>query len=1162
MVTVDASLELPPTPADLVGVAVAAWREPVIIETYLPEPPDRYPAYLDNRVYQGSSGRVYPLPFHDRIAQQPAPHRWDAVHIENPWLRLMILPELGGRIHLAYDKTTGRDLFYRNPVIKPALVGLAGPWLAGGIEFNWPQHHRPATFLPTLSTIEYEADGAVTVWCSDHDPFARMKGMHGVRLRPDRAVIELRVRLYNRSEQTQTFLWWANVAAKVDADYQSFFPDDVHVVADHAKRAVTTFPAADGPYYGVDYPSRRGLTTQPGSDRSVPGDRIDWYRNIPVPTSYMCLDSRGDFFGGYDHRAGAGFVHWADHHYAVGKKQWTWGNAPFGDAWGANLADDGSAYIELMAGVFTDNQPDFSFLAPGETKAFSQFWYPLNDTGPVHAATLDAAVRVTVERGATTTARVVVQATRSLAGAELLLTADGHGSLGHHVLDLEPAVGRSVTFGLPDPAAAGSLRLEVRHDGHALVTWSTPVAAAETASHPASEPAAPASIATAEELHLTGVHLQQYRHATRSPEPYWYEALRRDPEHVGAHTALAARRYDQGRFAAAEQHLRAAVRRLTALNPNPADAEPHYRLGLVLIRLGRDDAAYDALAKASWVRAWRPQATFQLARIDARNGRDHEALHRIEDTLSVEPEHLQAQNLRTVLLRRLGRTDDGQRQLEATLRLDPLDAWALTLTAVSHPVPDALDAQTLIDVALEDAAVGEIARALTLLDLAVDRDADRALGQPACAVTARYHRAALLDRTGDAEGAAAARAEARRLPNDWNFPGRLDDALALTAAIEAEAGDARAHGLLGHWLYARERREDALTAWQRSAELDAGDPVVWRNIAVAAFNLHGDAGAAADAYDRALRLAPDHARLHYERDQLAKRSGEPVRTRLDRLRANLGAVGRRDDLSVEYAALLIADHRPHEALDVLAARHFQPWEGGEGLVLRAWERAQLALARRALEAGDTTATLAHAEAAIDTPAHLGECRHELANPAELMLVLGDALQLAGRSEQAAKAWRRAADAVGDFQGMAPQPYSENTAYSVIACRRLARHDRAEHLITGLAEHTDTLARTPATIDYFATSLPSLLLFTDDPQRHRDAQVELLRAQLAYLTGGPSQARERADRLLAADPAHEAGLDLRAWLTHQPDAASGVSSPGPSAVLPAALSRSRSSRSVS
>ena len=196
--------------------------------------------FLETRVYQGSSGRVYPLPFVDRIAETAIEQSWEAVHVENPYLRLMVLPQIGGRIHVGLDKTNGYDFFYRQNVIKPALVGLAGPWISGGVEFNWPQHHRPATFMPVETEIERHPDGSVTVWCSDHDPMQRMKGMHGVCLYPDRAIVELKVRLYNRTPYQQTFLWWANVAVRVHDDYQAFFPPDVTFVADHAKRAVSS----------------------------------------------------------------------------------------------------------------------------------------------------------------------------------------------------------------------------------------------------------------------------------------------------------------------------------------------------------------------------------------------------------------------------------------------------------------------------------------------------------------------------------------------------------------------------------------------------------------------------------------------------------------------------------------------------------------------------------------------------------------------------------------------------------------------------------------------------------------------------------------------------------------------------------------------------------
>ncbi|MFE7408572.1 DUF5107 domain-containing protein, partial [Isoptericola sp. NPDC057559] len=730
----ESRIVLPPAPGGLAGHPVRGWREPVSIDTYDIGEPDRYPAYLDQRVYQGSSGAVYPMPFVDHVERTKAPRDWDAVHLENAYVRLMVLPELGGRIHVGLDRTRGYDFFYRNDVIKPALVGLLGPWVSGGVELNWPQHHRPATYLPTESWIEEEPDGAVTVWCSDHDPFARMQGMHGVRLRPDSALVELRVRLVNRTDDVQTFLWWANVAAAVHDDYQAFFPTDVTVVADHAKRAVTTFPAASGRYYGVDYPSRR-------TAERPDGDRLDRYRNIPVPTSYMCLGSQDDFFGGYDHAARAGFVHWADHRIAPGKKMWTWGDAPFGRAWDRHLTDTNGPYVELMAGVFTDNQPDFAFLRPGETTAFSQYWYPIQDVGPVHQATREAAVRLDVgldvghgigqgPAGGPAAVRVGVAVTSPRPGARVVLRA-GDAVLLDERADVAP--GSPLVRELAGPAGVdpAAYELVVEHGGTALVTWRPRPAAdpGAAAVEPASEPPAPADLASADELYVTGLHLEQYRHATRSPEPYWLEALRRDPGDARCATALAARRARAGRLEEAERLLRTATARLTTRNPNPRDGEAHYRLGLVLARQGRTAAAREALGTASWDQAWRDAAAVATVRLDLAEGRDAAAGEQLEGLLRRSPEHVQARNLATVRALRAGDADAARDLLRGTLAVDPLDAWARDLaaragldagptgttgtTGTIGPTPDPTVA---LDVALEHASAGETAAAVDLLE--------------------------------------------------------------------------------------------------------------------------------------------------------------------------------------------------------------------------------------------------------------------------------------------------------------------------------------------------------------------------------------------------------------------------------------------------------------
>ncbi len=522
-------LELPSAPTRQTG-PVKAWAEPVVISTYHPLPPDKNPMFLEKRVYQGSSGKVYPLPFTDRITTEAQEHSWQALHIENEFVRVMVLPEIGGRIQVGLDKTNNYDFFYRQNVIKPALVGLAGPWISGGVEFNWPQHHRPATFMPVNAEIEEHVDGSRTIWCSDHDPMNRLKGMHGVCLHPGKSYIELKVRLYNRTPLAQTFLWWANIATRVHELYQSFFPPDVHYVADHAKRAMSRFPLCDGYYYGVDYGerARSGIPQEELPPAFVPSgtyppNDLGWYANIPVPTSYMAMGSNEDFHGGYDHARNAGVVLLANHHIAPGKKQWTWGNHPFGYAWDRNLTDEDGPYIELMAGVYTDNQPDFSFLAPGETKTFSQFWYPIRDIGAVQKANLDAALSLQVSEG---NVRVGVCVTSAVHSAKIRLHSKDV-IIAEWVRDLSPETSFVETAGPGPGLQASDLAITIEADnGKTLLRYALEPLKEQAVPPPATEPPLPQNITSADELYVTGLHLEQYRHATRYPEAYWQEALK------------------------------------------------------------------------------------------------------------------------------------------------------------------------------------------------------------------------------------------------------------------------------------------------------------------------------------------------------------------------------------------------------------------------------------------------------------------------------------------------------------------------------------------------------------------------------------------------------------------------------------------------------------
>lgn len=921
--------------------AAVAWSEPLQIRTYEAGEPSIHPLYLDQRVYQGSSGKVYPIPFTEHIADEPVMRAWQAIHLENEYLRLVVLPELGGRIHIGVDKTTGYDFFYRNNVIKPALVGLAGPWISGGVEFNWPQHHRPGTYLPVETSIESADDGSVTVWCHDHDPFTRMSAQHGIRLRPGSAVVELVVRLHNRTSERQSFLWWANVAARVHDDYQSFFPEDVRYVADHARRALTAFPRADRPYYGVDYPALAA--------EHEGADRIDFYRNIPVPTSYMIVDSQQDFFGGYDHAAGAGFVHWAERRHAPGKKQWTWGDAPFGHAWDAQLTDADGPYVELMAGVYTDNQPDFAWLLPGETKVFSQYWYPIPGIGAAHQATPDAAVHV--GRESTVSARFAV--TSPHVGAVLRIR-DGERVIAERTADLVPGEPQTLDS---DAAPTPDLSVELLDaDGRLLVRWE-PSDAPDEEPWVAEEPPGPDDIDSVEELYLTGLHLAQNRHPTRSPLPYWRAALRIDPGDARTHLALADRAFRAGRFEGALEHARAAIARLTRRNANPTDTEAYYLAGLALARLGREDEAQRMFGKAGWDGSWAAPAGVELVRSLLRTGRVRAAL-RVLDQLDATVGHdTRRTALRVLAVRAHGDAAEAGAIARRALAVDPLDATLRVLAG--RDLDD--DAGLLLDVALDLALAGAGDDALPLLDAAVAAPVRRSGNvRP----VADYVAAAILDDRGDRAGAARHRARARAADQRWAFPFGLDALQALERAIAADPSDGVALSLLGMLLYAHGRRRDAAAAWNRAIESGHRDAVLLRNAGLAAYNVEHDADRAWALYAEAVELAPHDARIRYEQDQLAARLGHDASRRLAALRPVEELVLTRDDFTIEYARLLVAEGGAARAHRILLTRPFRPWEGGEGQAIATWD---LTLDALGMPRTDPPASLGEARAAYVPP---------------------------------------------------------------------------------------------------------------------------------------------------------------------------------------------------
>ena len=1075
--------------------AVKVWAEPTVIPTYGVGQPDKNPMFLEKRVYQGSSGRVYPYPVIDKILDEKHDQTYNAVYLENDYLKVMILPELGGRIQRAYDKTNGYDFVYYNHVIKPALVGLTGPWISGGIEFNWPQHHRPTTYSPTDYVLLNNPDGSCTVKVSEVDQMYGTKGMTCFTLYPDKAYIEIKGQLYNRTNLPQTFLWWANPAVPVNDYTQSIFPPDVNAVFDHGKRDVSRFPIATGTYYKHDYSA---------------GVDISRYKNLPVPTSYMAYHSDYNFVGGYDYQQEAGILHIADHHVSPGKKQWTWGNGDFGQAWDRNLTDSDGPYIELMTGMFTDNQPDFTWLAPFEEKTFTQYFMPYKKVGRVQNASTEVVLGMDVENG---TAHICVYATSRYENAHIVLSGGGKIFL-DLVKNLSP-----VDILEADTAVdleAHQLTLTVYDStGRELLSCTPRKPRIEPIPDPAEAIKQPCELASCEELYLAGKHLEQYRHATYLPDDYYLEGLKRDSGDIRLNTAYGELLLRRGEFADAEKHFRAAVKRSTWKNPNPWNSEPYFDLGLSLIYQDREDEAYDAFYKSVWSAAQQEMGYYWLAAISCRRGLWQTALEEVEHSLVKNGHNLKARSLRAVILLKLDRRQEAEKMLKENLILDPFDYRSRLIldkleggdhTAALSMMGDRVS--TFVECAIDWADAGFYQEAVETLRLC------RA-GSPML----RYYEAYYLNRM--AKDSEEALREAAACSPLYCFPNRLEDIAVLSFAMEKSPRDARAPYYLGCLRYDKRAYAEAQRLWELSAKLDPAFPTVFRNLSLIYFNQCKDTVKARESLEKAFLLDTADARVLLELDQLYKKVSMKPADRLAVLDRYLDTVEKRDDLCNEYISLLNLLGRHEEAYDRLCSRHFHPWEGGEGKVTKQYIYALTGLARKEIATGNPDRAVTLLEKALVFPHNLGEGKLEGEKDNDIYYLLGTAYEKMGRVQEAEEAFRKAV--IGDIEPAGAMYYNDQPAdmilYRGLAYRKLGDEDSALRCFHKLIDYGETHLFDQVKIDYFAVSLPELQLFEENLTVRNALHCRYLIGLGSLGLGDPNRAAECFKEVLEADPAH-------------------------------------------
>ena len=883
------------------------------IPTYRVGAPEADPIFFTGRIYQGAEGYIYPYPLYDVMSDDRYDKDYEIVKLGNEFISLGILPEIGGRIFQAEDLTDGYNFFYTQTGIKPALIGMLGAWLSGGVEWDIPDHHRASSYMLVDWTMEDNPDGSKTVWVGESELRHRLKWSVGVTVFPNSSRVEATVKVINPTPMVQSMLYWANVSVHCDEQYQVVFPPDVQFGTDHSKVYFTRWPV--------------GPVTSKSSDEVD----LSWWKNFDQGSrSIFAWGSRMGFVGGYDYGKDAGTVHVANRFQVPGKKFFLWGNNPTGMLWNKILSDNDGHYLELMVGGYSDNQPDYSWIAPGEIREWKQTWFPLKGIQGVKNASEFAAVNLKkLDDGKWL---LGYDASVVLKDARVTLSC-GDTMLLDRRVDIDPDRFFLDTLEVPDGVDEQALYTSLTDSEGNLMVDYRPVKLQEHELPHVIDGTKPVSeYETVEELYLAGLRVDQFNNARLDYMDFYNEALRRDPDDARVNIEVGKHYIRQAEWTLAEEHLMRAKTRLEHDYTRAFNTEADYYLGYLYAMIGRPAEAEENLWAATYTPSFKHPAYYQLAIAKARTEDYGEALHLLNESLLTGGHDLQALAAKMYVLRKAGMKDEAMATYEKIKSTDPLDYWSefemhmltdgnMSFLASTRPrrSEGIIAVQELLEVVNNYIAVGAFDEALMTVDEAIR------IGDPFSSYPlVHLYRAFLL---ADESAAKTEIDLAGGLSPANNFPMRVEEVAMFERLASINPQSAAVHYYFGNLLYYLGQKDRGLAEWHQSAELDPGFALALRNVGFAE-GQKANYDEAIRFYDMAIANAPDDPLLLTESDKLCEKAGISPAVRKKRLESHVKTVMKHDDAVMRLLKTYNETGDYDKAIRIMETRHFHLWEGG------------------------------------------------------------------------------------------------------------------------------------------------------------------------------------------------------------------------------------------
>ena len=921
---------------------------------------------------------VYPYVMQDHLLREKSDRTYRALFLENEFLKVTCLPELGGRLHSVFDKSRQQEMFYTNSVVKPGMIAMRGAWVSGGVEWNTGPHgHTVTAVSPVNALVRTAQDGSAYLEISNQEQLFRTRWRVRVTLYPDQACLEEQVCLSNPTDGMHPYYFWNCTAFPNRAGTRFIYP--MSLGTDHDGKVFFQWPVDKG----------RDLT---------------WLKNYDTYASVFAVNCPYDFFGAYDVEGDYGIVQYANRYELSGKKAWTWGEWEFGKVSQQNLTDAEGPYIEVQSGPLP-TQSDYGMLGPQERVQWREWWYPVHGLGEgFEFASRDVAVQ-TVRRDGQLELRML--GTRVAPQVRLDVRAAGSRdglSLAERRVDLTPREPAIVT--LEDPNEPVRVRLTDRQ-GRVLALFQSPLPMPTT--DPPQRAAyldAPDDKLTAEELYLKG---RKFDRATdrRQARFYYGKALALDSGHVAALRATAVLDFEAGLYDDARRRLD------TALLRDPDDGLACYYRGLCALRLGNADDAMQWGYRAVRCENANALGYDLIGRAQIQRGATLPALASFERASQLNRDLVLAQDHVLLAQCTTGRLANALRLAERRLQDEPA---ALIPAAVVALENDAALTQFVANTrtSLGDVEYQILDLSLTLAEFGLYAEAKR-LVKAACvdAVPADqrsfaplYFLAWLDAQLADKDAAAQWLQQAAVTHKDRVFASRAEELPIWRYAVEQQPQDAQARLQFGCLLANLGRIGEAIPLWQEAADLGAGS-IAWRNLGLVAA-ADGDVARAESCFRQAIAARPEDQTLYRDLAEILIADNRRAAA-IELLEAMPPQPHRRAELTVILAESYMAEKRFDACIQLLESLpYFVNWEG-QDVTWRLFNQSHIERGRQRLENGDAAGALTDFEAALTYPDNLNVGRSDKPLEAPAQYWRGQALSALGRSDAARAAWQAGAD---------------------------------------------------------------------------------------------------------------------------------------------------------